>query len=146
MVTITDPVPEVNVKSELASNVSAAKVVAPSAFKVEVVDIAPSEVIAPIPVNAPVVDISQSDESMATVAVLLPMVVTPVDERVVVVTPVAPVIAPAPEISIEAVFRKLSKLAPILIAVCVEASAASIERLIPYIMSVPAVPPEARSI
>jgi hypothetical protein len=52
--------------------------------------------IAPIPLIAPVVSISQSLELMATVLVLFPSVVTPVDVRVVnapvfgVVEPIVP--------------------------------------------------------
>ncbi len=43
----------------------------------------PSAVIAPMPVMAPVASMSQSLELTATVAELLPSVVTPVEERVV---------------------------------------------------------------
>jgi hypothetical protein len=58
-----------------------------------VVVMLPSAVIAPIPVIAPVVEISQSLLSIATVAELLPIVVTPVDESVV-NAPDAAVVAP----------------------------------------------------
>jgi hypothetical protein len=54
---------------------------------------AASLVIPLIPVITPVVEISQSLELMATVAELLPKVVTPVDERVV-KAPVLGVVAP----------------------------------------------------
>lgn len=53
----------------------------------------PSMVIAPMPVIAPVLEISQSEESMATVDVLLPMVLAPVEESVV-KAPVEAVVAP----------------------------------------------------
>lgn len=46
-------------------------------------------------------------------------------------TPVAPVMAPAPVISMEAVSRKKSKFAPMFSAVWVEAFAAAMERLMP---------------
>src|SRR3989338_4191968 len=75
-VCVNVPVPEVIAKFDPASSVKAAKVVAPSAFRVEEVEIAPSEVIAPIPVIAPVVPISQSPVSMAKVPEPPPMVMT----------------------------------------------------------------------
>ena len=116
MVWVKVPVPDVITKLLPASKVNAARVVAPSAFKVEVVEIAPSEVIAPTPVIAPAVVMSQSDESMATVFALPPIVTAPVDVPVailtakfeevfketaapVMVSPPVPWISPVPELT-----------------------------------------------
>ena len=86
-------------------------------------EIVPPEIVAPaVPVKSPsalmvpmldmlpVASISQSEELMATVAELLPKVVTPVESRVV-NDPAppeieAPVMAPEEEITIEGVFKK----------------------------------------
>ena len=54
---------------------------------------APFRAMAPIPDMAPVASMFQSEESMATVAELFPMVVTPVEDRVV-KAPVPGVVAP----------------------------------------------------
>jgi hypothetical protein len=70
----------------------------------------PSAVIAPIPVMIPVASISQSLLLIATVAELLPRVVTPVEARVVNDPDdpeiAAPDIAPADVITIEGEFKK----------------------------------------
>ena len=83
---MNEPVPEARVRSALASMVVPAKVTAPSALRVEVVEIAPSEVIAPIPVIAPVVVISQSLESIATVLEFPPIATAPVEVPVAIFT------------------------------------------------------------
>ena len=84
--------------------------------------IAPSIAIPPIPVISPVVEISQSEELMATVAELFPIVVIPVEDKVVkapefgVVDPIVPGIAHVPPNKVDAFSTPLPekvKVAPV---------------------------------